>query len=442
MKIILAGCSWRAFVWASLIFSFGVVAQQDVKVDGTGGYSLSNPNGIQFQGNWSSDSSDGAAQHYNGTYTLGQSVGDKLIFFFRGTGIAHYADKTTNGGVVSVSIDGSPYFNASGATSEITPQYQQSIWERKGLDLNDHQVIVRNMGGATSNSVIGLDFFQVTSGADGNILPIGFGPGTLNMPSDAVVVDDNADSISYSGSWQEARAREFYLGGTQRTSKIPGSTATFKFNGTAVWYFTDTYNINAMLNISLDGAPAEVVNGNSPKGNLRFQVLLWSKTGLTSGIHNLTITHVGATDTYACVDFFKYLPSITTTQQITPKPTFPTGAVVGGVVGGVVFLMIVLCLSIYFWKLRRSQTTSNTQHETYSGAIAYHAVDPFISSPSPPPYSLTTLAASGSTPRISRKRAAVNAQNSTPETSYNSASSSTNVLETPDTHSQRRQHHA
>ena len=103
--------------------------------------------------------------------------------------------------------------------------------------MGDHQVMIWNMGGAKPDSVIGLDFFQcvgyvamrdeisdrteyrVTTGIDGNVNPIGFGPyvhilsdlldvtnihsGALGIPSEALVVDNNADSISYSGSWQE-----------------------------------------------------------------------------------------------------------------------------------------------------------------------------------------------------------------------------------------------
>jgi hypothetical protein len=43
----------------------------------------------------------------------------------------------------------------------------------------------------------------------------------------------------------------------------PGSFATFKFNGTAVWYVTDYYPDHGVVNITLDDGPGELVNGSS-----------------------------------------------------------------------------------------------------------------------------------------------------------------------------------
>ena len=105
--------------------------------------------------------------------------------------------------------------------------------------------------------------------------------------------------------------------------------------------------------------------------------------------------------------------------QLNLKPTFPTGAVTGGVFGGVIFL-ILLCLSIYFWKRRRPQVTSTAQHETYTGEAAYHAVNPYLSSLSPPPYSTTILTVSNPTPVIGRKRPAFTIQTSNPAQTHTS----------------------
>lgn len=55
-----------------------------------------------------------------------------------------------------------------------------------------------------------------------------------------------------------------HLGGTQRASAVPGSTVTFRFNGTAVWYFADRSVNNTIVSISLDGAPAETVDTSYP----------------------------------------------------------------------------------------------------------------------------------------------------------------------------------
>lgn len=92
--------------------------------------------------------------------------------------------------------------------------------------------------------------------------------------------------------------------------------------------------------------------------------------------------------------------------QSTQRSAFPTGAVAGGVAGGLIFLL--LCFLVYTWKRRRSETTFDTQHEIYTGETAYHAVNPYIVTTSPPPYSSTAEPASENAPQMTRKSPTVN----------------------------------
>ncbi|ELU39103.1 Podoplanin domain-containing protein [Rhizoctonia solani AG-1 IA] len=98
----------------------------------------------------------------------------------------------------------------------------------------------------------------------------------------------------------------FYKNTLHRTA-TPGAIVTFTFNGTAAWYFSDIDSTHGMVQISVDGEPSQQVSGfHDPKLSQR---LIWHKTGLPPGLHQVTITHDGTPAQFATVDFFGYLPS-------------------------------------------------------------------------------------------------------------------------------------
>ncbi|KAF8605543.1 hypothetical protein BDV93DRAFT_554398 [Ceratobasidium sp. AG-I] len=296
----------------------------------------------------------------------------------QGTSITHYADSGPNRGPVGVSIDGLPYENATW-TNVGNVQYKQWMWKTTDLSPGDHQIVVSNVGtGDPATSLMGLDYFEITPNADGNIFPTMSGPGASVIPSNAVLVDDTSNMISYTESWSiynSYKHRGIYLGGTQHSSSTPGGSAIFRFNGTAVWYFCDQYDSNSVVSVSVDGGAPDMVNTASTAGLWLSQIIVWSKTGLTDGPHTVNITHVGTDTTYANVDFFKYMPSSTsprppgTSNTSTIKPV-PIGAIVGGVVGGVVLIAFIAGLLI--WRRKRQPTPGATMpaHETYIGDAA------------------------------------------------------------------------
>ncbi|KAF8600539.1 hypothetical protein BDV93DRAFT_510735 [Ceratobasidium sp. AG-I] len=261
-------------------------------------------------------------------------------------------------------------------------QFKQQMWSITGLAEGDHQIALTNMGTPTS-AMMGVDYFEVTPGSDGTIIPAGYGPGASTIPSGAVLVDDTKDSISYSSSWESWYHPGFYFGETQHGSGVPGSTITFKFNGTAVWYFSDRSENNTIVSISLDGAQAETVNTSSPTAALLVQVLNWGKTGLSDGPHVLTITHAGPEGRLATVDFFKYMPSSSSPASNTgPKP-IPLSAIIGSIVGGIVFLASVGGILIWQWKCKRSRGAATHKHEVYFGDASYDGKGVYVSPGSP-----------------------------------------------------------
>lgn len=383
----------RTLVCVGLLLTSRAVAQQPVKVDDGSVYGIGNPNGIQFSSSgWSTVNPQDVDLRYDSTYTWSQTAGANLIFFFRGTAISHYADKGPHRGPVGVSIDGKPYTNVTWTNvNASTMQYQQQMWSIRGLSLGDHQVVISNVGtGDPAESIMGVDYLEVTSGSDGSIKPVKYGPGASGIPSNAMTVDDSSDSISYSGSsWDVYTSSNnigVYLGGGQHSSTSPGAVITFKFNGTAVWYFCDQYENNTIVSISLDGGAGETVNTASPVGIWLTQYLTWGKADLVDGPHTLTITHAGSEGTYANVDFFKYMPSVNSPPATTSASSIPStsssvvtsssestpiGAIVGGVVGGITIIALIAGFLVWRWRRRPTQNTTAPGQEAYVGDASY-----------------------------------------------------------------------
>ncbi|KAG8740032.1 hypothetical protein FRC10_004826 [Ceratobasidium sp. 414] len=141
--------------------------------------------------------------------------------------------------------------------------------------------------------------------------------GASIVPEEALIVDNTDDGITYSGGWELIQSSNgiisnansgFYRNTVHRTT-VPGAVVTFTFTGTAVWYFSDIDWTHGLVQISVDGEPAEQVSGfHRP---ILSQRLIWYKTGLSTNKHVVTITHSGTPTQYATVDFFRYLPSST-----------------------------------------------------------------------------------------------------------------------------------
>lgn len=373
-----------------LLLTCRAVAQQPVKVDDGNVYSTGNPNGIHFgRSGWNTTNPRDANRRYESTYTWSNTVGSHLIFFFRGTAISHYADKWLGCGPVGVSIDGQPYTNYTWTDVNASVfLFQQQMWTISGLSPGDHQVVISNTGtGGPAESYMGVDYLEVTPGPDGSIFPTQFGPGASEIPSTAVLVDDASDLISYSGSWQVYNSDiniGLFFDGTEHTSHSQGAAITFKFNGTAVWYFSDQRVENTVVTISIDGAAGETVNTASSSNVRLTQIPLWNKTDLSAGPHTLTITHAGADNELASVDFFKYLPS--SPSQSSPAASniatsstksISTAAIVGGVMGGIALIACIAGFLIWKWRRRRAQDVPTPGNETLIDDVRYTGKEPY-----------------------------------------------------------------
>ncbi|KAF8697570.1 nutrient reservoir, partial [Rhizoctonia solani] len=201
-------------------------------------------------------------------------------------------------------------------------------------------------------AVLKLQLIGTSIESDHGFTPSLAGPAASSIPAEAVTVDDNdLTRVSYSVGWdpavQTSQYHAFHYGNTMHRTSQTGAYASFKFNGTAAWYYTDLSPGHGKVNVTLDGERSWLVNGDATF--ISAQRVLWNVSDLPYGEHTVVITHQDTAGLWATLDFFRYLP----TEPASPslKTSLPIGPIVGGVVGGVV--IFALCGVGYMFARRR-----------------------------------------------------------------------------------------
>ncbi|CAE6504347.1 unnamed protein product [Rhizoctonia solani] len=331
-----------------VLFALRVHAQQRTNktVDDADVFDSYNPGGIQYGPAWYVEP-DGR-NRFDSTLHTSTTAASNLIYFFQGDAIHYYADRDFPHGPARVYLDGDQTGERvlSNASSI---QYQQLLWSKYNLGPGDHQIIISHTG--TDGQYIGLDYLVIES--DHGFTPSQAGPAASSIPSEAVTIDDNDTRVSYSGGWdpaiQTSQYHAFHYKNTMHRTSQPGASVSFKFNGTAIWYYTDLSPGHAKVNVTLDGKQSWVVTGDATF--ISAQRILWNITDLSYSEHTVVITHQDTAGLWATLDFFRYL-SAEPIPSTPPKSKPPIGAIVGAVVGGV--FLLALCGVVYMLRSRRA----------------------------------------------------------------------------------------
>ncbi|CUA71796.1 hypothetical protein RSOLAG22IIIB_09851 [Rhizoctonia solani] len=151
---------------------------------------------------------------------------------------------------------------------------------------------------------------------------------------------------------KESEGYSFHYNNTLYQTSRPGSSASFKFNGTAAWYISNTHPHHGVANITLDGTLSSLAHSDR-KVRLSQQIL-WKSQKLPYGEHTVIVTHSGNTGEYVALDCFMYLPG-----ETLKKSSSSTGAVIGGVIGGVALITICVAGWIFVRRRRTAELQSN-----------------------------------------------------------------------------------
>ena len=69
-------------------------------------------------------------------------------------------------------------------------------------------------------------------------------------------------------------------------------------------YYSDLDVSHGYYTVSIDNSPSQRLSGQHPVGHVTRQ-MLWSKTGLSAGQHNFTLTHDDTDGKLVTLDYFR-----------------------------------------------------------------------------------------------------------------------------------------
>ncbi|KAI5990835.1 hypothetical protein F5J12DRAFT_897632 [Pisolithus orientalis] len=125
------------------------------------------------------------------------------------------------------------------------------------------------------------------------------------MPLVTNLIDDKSPLILYDSTWTpgnsagDAYEDQYYLG-TFTTNSVTNGAVSLSFNGTGVWIYGAKRSNYNTYTVQLDSATYGPYDGYYP--TQEFLQVLFNQTGLTQGMHNLTLTNTGTNGTYVDID--------------------------------------------------------------------------------------------------------------------------------------------
>ncbi|QRV93257.1 hypothetical protein RhiJN_21275 [Ceratobasidium sp. AG-Ba] len=148
------------------------------------------------------------------------------------------------------------------------------------------------------------------------------------MPLSNVTIDDVSALIQYQGvngtPWTDSPTTDpdlgQYYGGTYHSSLMSRASATFLFDGVAVYLYAAKRPLHGAYGVYLDGQ--YVQNNNGYSLDPQFKRLIYWASGLAPTIHNLTLINIDNSTRYTEIDF------ITWTTSMDPSLTETTGQVI------------------------------------------------------------------------------------------------------------------
>jgi len=107
---------------------------------------------------------------------------------------------------------------------------------------------------------------------------------------DSIIFDDSDLNFVYAGNWQHGQNIRGPYNGTLSTSYSIGDSITLSFEGERLTLRYATIRNGGVVEVKIDDSFVTTINQSTRSKKLYQQQ--WSITGLSSGIHNLTLNHI------------------------------------------------------------------------------------------------------------------------------------------------------
>lgn len=244
-------------------------------------WSTPDPSSAGFSGN------DPA--YLRGTYHTTTTKNAVVNLNFTGPAIYIYGHKGTQYGSFQVKIDSAT--SEHSAYSETNSTAPTLLYAASNLTYARHSLSLMNLGAVEARGDKGGDAFLL----DFLHLTAQLGPSGATIRN--VTYEEDSDAITYAGEWGSNTGPVFSGGGTTYTND-DGATATFRFNGSAVYVFGDIKNDHRIFGVKLDNETEELHNGTSGCGGAfgltceqQVPILKYFGSNLDDSEHTITITN-------------------------------------------------------------------------------------------------------------------------------------------------------
>ncbi|PVG03896.1 hypothetical protein CPB86DRAFT_778991 [Serendipita vermifera] len=182
-------------------------------------------------------------------------------------------------------------------------------------------------------------------------------------------IDDVNPRITYSTSpswntnvWADQRPQPLY--GTNHGTPNPGASATFTFDGTAIYVYGYKWTDHGYRDIAIDGDSPVRCDGR--QGSQGSQALVYWADNLSPGNHTITFQHTGDQGQYLNLDFFIVTQGVRPSTPRQNKST-PIAAIVGASVGAAV--LAILFVLIWFIRSRKKKQQRQRQQEAKTSPV-------------------------------------------------------------------------
>jgi hypothetical protein len=267
-------------------------------------YEEENNPAVQLTGNWFPNY---GAVNSGGSAIMAMDQGSQVTFSFTGTGVQWLGYRDGWSGIAQVYLDGA--LQGTIDTYSAFAQAQAVLYSLNGLTNASHKLTIAVTGTRNANSGgewVWVDAFDVS--VITTTTPI---QTASTQPSTPIRIEQKDPTVVYTGGTWSTNATAPSSGGSAALSMDANARATVTFTGTAVkWIgYRDEWSGNARVYI--DGILKATIDTYASPA--QGKTVLYSATGLASGVHMLAIEVAGTHDavsqgSWVWVDAFDVTP--------------------------------------------------------------------------------------------------------------------------------------
>ncbi len=232
---------------------------------------------------------------YNGSWTPGltrtwsggtarytATACGRVTFSFRGTSVAWYGWRGPAGGQARVYLDGVLVETVDTFASNEQP-VPLVVWSRGGLAQGPHTLVIEAV---TTGPDVFVDAFEVDS---------------------ARIEENGTEHLTYTdpntatGTWNQAEPRPWSNGKAIYSNSLD-AVATLSFAGTAVSWYGWRGPFGGRARVFVDGVEVQPPLDTCALTEQPVPLVVFTRTGLASGVHTLRIQPIGLAPGSPCTD--------------------------------------------------------------------------------------------------------------------------------------------